>query len=58
MEDLVIPVLNSGIAEDEQKPISSDASASTTSQWHHNAFNFNLILCVGLCLYLVNAIND
>ena len=31
MEDLVIPILNSGIAEDKQKPISSDASTSMTS---------------------------
>jgi hypothetical protein len=31
MEDIIIPILNSGIPEDEQKPLSSDTSASTTS---------------------------
>ena len=30
MEDIVIPVLNSGIPEDELKPISSDSAPSAT----------------------------
>ncbi len=30
MEDLVIPVLNSGMAEDEQKPIGSDPDPHAT----------------------------